>query len=118
MDEGTAELLSRYLDGDLDAAETRLIEARLAAEPDLRAELTALRRLQLHVRSVADRMMPPQPLLSFSASRMSAPMARRAPRQVMPGARRANSSRWRISQPERKPLSWRLPSPCVCSQRR
>ena len=62
MDEGTAELLSRYLDGDLDAAKTRLIEARLAAEPDLRAELAALRRLQLQVRSVADRMMPPAAL--------------------------------------------------------
>jgi hypothetical protein len=62
MDEGTAELLSRYLDGDLDAAESRLIEARLAAEPELRAELAALRRLQLQVRSVADRMMPPAAL--------------------------------------------------------
>ncbi|HOC42924.1 MAG TPA: hypothetical protein PKJ99_07865 [Thermoanaerobaculales bacterium] len=59
MDEATAEQLSRYLDGDLDAAAARRLEQRLAAEPDLEAELAALRRLQLQVRSVADRMVPP-----------------------------------------------------------
>jgi len=85
MDEGTAELLSRYLDGDLDAAETRLIEARLAAEPDLRAELAALRRLQLQVRSVADRMMPPAAL--DAPPRLADRGAPRTPRRVPPAVR-------------------------------
>jgi hypothetical protein len=85
MNEGTAELLSRYLDGDLDAADTRLIEARLAAEPDLRAELAALRRLQLHVRSVADRMMPPSAL--DAPPRPADRGAPRAPGRVPPTVR-------------------------------
>jgi len=85
MDEGTAELLSRYLDGDLDAAETRLIEARLAAEPDLRSELAALRRLQLQVRSVADRMMPPAAL--DAPPRPADRRAPRAPGRVPPAVR-------------------------------
>lgn len=85
MDEGTAELLSRYLDGDLDTAETRLIEARLAVEPDLRAELAALRRLRLQVRSVADRMMPPAAL--DAPPRPADRSAPRTPRRVPPAVR-------------------------------
>jgi anti-sigma factor RsiW len=59
MDEATAELLSRLLDGDLDDVERRELEARLDREPGLRAELDSLRRLQAATRAVAERMEPP-----------------------------------------------------------
>jgi hypothetical protein len=85
MDEATAELLSRHLDGDLDAAETALLEARLAAEPELAAELAALRRLQLQVRSVADRMVPPAALDALP--RPADRGAPRAPGRVPPAVR-------------------------------
>ena len=85
MDEATAELLSRYLDGDLDAGQARLLEQRLAAEPALEAELAALRQLQLQVRSVADRMALP--------AELDAPFARpdrgsaRRPARIPPAVR-------------------------------
>jgi hypothetical protein len=59
MDEATAELLSRLLDGDLDDVERRELEARLDREPGLRSELDSLRRLQAATRAVAERMEPP-----------------------------------------------------------
>lgn len=62
MDPTPDEQLSRYLDGDLDAAEARLLEARLAAEPELASELEALQRLQRQVHEVAERMEPPPEL--------------------------------------------------------
>ena len=65
MDPTTTELLSRLLDGDLDAAEAERLERRLAAEPELAAELEALRRLQGQVRAVAERMAPPSDLDSI-----------------------------------------------------
>ena len=85
MDEATAEQLSRYLDGDLDVAATGRLEARLAAEPDLAVELAALRRLQLQVRSVADRMVPPAEL--DAPLRLPDRLAPRAPRGVSPAVR-------------------------------
>jgi hypothetical protein len=84
MDEATAELLSRFLDGDLDAAEARLLEQRLATEPGLAVELEALRRLQLQVRSVAERMQLPAELEAAPRlpGRDVAPLPRRVPPAV------------------------------------
>lgn len=84
MDEATAELLSRFLDGDLDAAEARLLEQRLATEPELATELEALRRLQLQVRSVAERMQLPAELEAPPRlpGRGAAPLPRRVPPAV------------------------------------
>ncbi len=59
MDEATAELLSRLLDGDLDAADRARLEARLSDEPELAVELASLRRLREATLAVAERMDPP-----------------------------------------------------------
>jgi hypothetical protein len=85
MDEATAELLSRFLDGDLDAAEIRLLEQRLATEPGLAVELEALRRLQLQVRSVAERMQLPAEL--EAPPRLPGHDAAPLPRRVPPAVR-------------------------------
>ena len=85
MDEATAELLSRFLDGDLDAAETRRLEQRLATEPELAIELEALRRLQLQVRSVAERMQLPAEL--DAPPRLPVHGAAPLPRRVPPAVR-------------------------------
>jgi hypothetical protein len=84
MDEASAELLSRFLDGDLDAAGIRLLEQRLATEPGLAVELEALRRLQLQVRSVAERMQLPAELEAPPRlpGRGAAPLPRRVPPAV------------------------------------
>ena len=62
MEPTTAEQLSRYLDGDLDAAAAELLERRLASEPELAEELEALRRLRSRVAQLAERMEPPADL--------------------------------------------------------
>ncbi len=62
IDETTAERLSRYLDGDLAAAEAAELEGLLQADVEVAAELEALRRLQAAVRLAADRMDPPEAL--------------------------------------------------------
>lgn len=85
MDEATAELLSRHLDGDLDAAETRRLEQRLATEPGLAVELEALRQLQLQVRSVAERMQLPADL--EAPPRLPGRGAAAFPRRVPPAVR-------------------------------
>lgn len=62
IDEATAELLSRLLDGDLEGSERTDLEVRLEGDAGLRAELEALRRMQAATRAVADRMEPPAAL--------------------------------------------------------
>jgi hypothetical protein len=47
------ELLSRHLDGDLDADEERELRNRLEGEPELRAELEAMQQLRSSVASLA-----------------------------------------------------------------
>ena len=45
------ELISQYFDGELSAAEAAQLEARMAVEPDLRAQLEQLRQIDLALRS-------------------------------------------------------------------
>ena len=52
-DEDTNELLSRYLDGDLDSDEAGQIESRLASEPALRNELETMRQIRSSVAILA-----------------------------------------------------------------
>jgi hypothetical protein len=60
-DSTTNELLSRYLDGDLSADEARELEARIEAEPELRAELGATEELRRSVASLASaERVPPE----------------------------------------------------------
>jgi len=47
------ELLSRYVDGDLDADEARELQAKLGGEADLRAELETMQQLRQSVASLA-----------------------------------------------------------------
>ena len=77
MDEATAELLSRLLDGDLDAADRTRLEARLSDEPELRVELAALGRLREATLAVAERMDPPVTLDgTLEPLRRGVPLAR------------------------------------------
>jgi hypothetical protein len=61
-DPTTNELLSRHLDGDLDAANTRELVARLEAEPELRAELDAMREIRRSVGFLASSEKAPREL--------------------------------------------------------
>ena len=60
-DETIAEILSRHLDGDLDTNEELELSARLEAEPDLRKELEAMRRIRGSVAALAaSEQVPPE----------------------------------------------------------
>jgi hypothetical protein len=60
-DETTSELLSRHLDGDLDADEKRALEARLEADLDLKAELEGMQQLRHSIASLASaERVPPE----------------------------------------------------------
>lgn len=58
MNHATAELISAYLDDVLAAPERERLERRLAAEPELRAELESMRQLVLGLRALP-RIEPP-----------------------------------------------------------
>lgn len=61
LDDHLNELLSRYLDGDLDADEVETLEARLRSEPALQRELKTLRQIQQSVAALADaETVPPE----------------------------------------------------------
>ena len=62
MDEAVIELLSRYLDADLGAADTETLEERLRCDPELAAELTALQDLHRSLHALAEREEPPPKL--------------------------------------------------------
>ena len=69
------ELLSAYLDDQLDAEDRARLEALLAADPALRSELEMLRRTVALVRD-----LPPQPIpRNFLLPKTTAPKAHRAP---------------------------------------
>lgn len=73
------ELLSAYLDGELSPKEQARLEARLAADPDLRARLEALRRTVALVRHLPQVQAPRHFLLTpaMIASAQSTPAPRR-----------------------------------------
>lgn len=83
-DEATSELLSRLLDDDLDDADRVRLEARLVADPGLRAELEALESVRAATRSIADRMEPPAALDALlEPLRSGTPHGPRATRPVV-----------------------------------
>ena len=69
------ELLSAYLDGQLSAGERARLEARLATDPSLRAELDALRRTVALVRDLPSLPLP----RNFILPQTMAPRTRPAP---------------------------------------
>jgi hypothetical protein len=62
MDEATAELLSRHLDGDLAEAEEKMFQEQLAADPEMQAELASMEQLCKAVRVLAEQEEPPNEL--------------------------------------------------------
>ncbi|MCW8985148.1 MAG: hypothetical protein OQK55_07385 [Thermoanaerobaculales bacterium] len=65
MDETIVEILSRHLDGDLDADEERVLCARLEVEPALTEELEAMRRIRSSVAALASSEEVPRELDSL-----------------------------------------------------
>ena len=61
-DENINELLSRYLDGDLDAHEVEIFEERLRTDTDLRDELEMMRQIQDSVSTLASAETAPRAL--------------------------------------------------------
>jgi len=80
MDDITILHLSRYLDGDLDPTEVRVLEERLRDDPELIAELAALEALRGSLAAIAERDEPPAEL-----DRMIEPLRRSVPPR--PGVR-------------------------------
>lgn len=83
------ELLSAYLDGQLSAEERTRLEARLATDPTLRAELEALRRTVALVRDLPTVAVPrnfilPQSAATITSADSVATTTRRRVRRVRP----------------------------------
>ncbi len=70
-------LLNAYFDGELDAVAARRFEARLAAEPDLAADLARLKKLRGKLRADLAEDVPPEVLRRSIASRYASPAWRR-----------------------------------------
>jgi hypothetical protein len=77
MDPRTEELLSRLMDGDLPPREAEQLEARLEREPELAAELEALKELRRSLRCFAADEDPPADL-----DRLLEPLRQSGPRPV------------------------------------
>ena len=77
MDEATLITLSRYLDGDLTAAESQVLEARLEEDDELRLRLEGLKQTRLVVRNQADGEIAPPEL-----DRLVVPLVRGRPPRV------------------------------------
>jgi len=69
------ELLSAYMDGELDQRERVLLEARLAAEPELQARLEALRQTVSLVRALPQVQAPRNFILTPAMVRADRPRA-------------------------------------------
>jgi hypothetical protein len=82
IDDGLRELLSRFIDGDLDPDEEARLAERLDGDPGLAAELEGMRTLRQSVRRVAATMEPPAALDAVvEPLRQSPPLP---PRRVRP----------------------------------
>lgn len=62
MNESLRELVSRYVDGDLDDAESSRLETRAETDAEVAAEIDTTRDLKAALGSIADRMEPPAAL--------------------------------------------------------
>lgn len=81
MDKTLQELVSRYVDGDLDDLEARRLEERAETDPELAAEIETTRELRGTIQALAGRMEPPAALDSVmeplrQGSPVPAPRAR------------------------------------------
>ncbi len=78
------ELLSAYLDGQLDVGERTRLEARLASDPALRAELEALRRTVALVRDLPRVPVPRNFILPQTVAPRPRPVPLRSRRSLAP----------------------------------
>ena len=83
IDAATDELISRYLDDDLDTAERRRCEERLATEPELRDALAGLQRGRMAVARLAVEMAPPAALDTLLEPLRRGPSAARPRRSLV-----------------------------------
>lgn len=74
MDETTTELLSRFLDGDLEVGDEARVEGLLASSEEARRELEGMRRVRRALRAVAEGDGPPDKL-----DRLLEPLRRTVP---------------------------------------
>lgn len=83
MDETLHELVSRYLDGDLDDEESALLEGRTRTDSEIAAEIEAARQIRRAVAALAQGMEPPATLDTvMEPLRQSAPAPAQTVRPV------------------------------------
>lgn len=83
MDETLHELVSRYIDGDLDDAESARLKTRAHTDAELAAEIDAAQTLRRAVAALAEKMEPPATLdRVMEPLRQSAPAPARSVRPV------------------------------------
>jgi anti-sigma factor RsiW len=106
MTEQDFELLSAYLDGDLSDADRAALEARLAAEPELRRELEALRQTVALVRSLPELKAPRSYALTAAALAQAGADDEDDEAQPALAALPANVTRLPAASRGRRQLSW------------
>ncbi|MBX9678084.1 MAG: hypothetical protein K2X38_04910 [Gemmataceae bacterium] len=94
ISEDDREILTAYLDGELDDDQSQTLEARLGREPELRTELNAMRQAW----GLLDYLPRPQPSPSFTERTMS-----RLSLEKMPSSVSASVSK---ATPVRAPSRW------------
>jgi anti-sigma factor RsiW len=105
MTEQDFELFSAYLDGDLSDADRAALEARLAAEPELRRELEALRQTVALVRSLPELKAPRSYALTAAALAQAGADDEDEAQQAL-AAMPANVTRLPAASRGRRQLSW------------